>query len=147
MKEKNMNYEDKKIVAILATNVEVSTVLNVIGHLAVAIGKYSGIEIMGSPILKDKSGVKHLGIGKFPFIATKVKMGKLKTAIEKAKQNPHLLGADYPKEMLETRTDDELTEAILKKEESELEYLGAIIYGPTEEVNEITGKFQLWKIE
>ena len=78
---------NKKIVAILATNVEVSTALNVIGHLAVAIGKYSGIEIMGSPILKDKSGVKHLGIGKFPFIATKVKMGKLKTAIEKAKQN------------------------------------------------------------
>lgn len=136
-----MNYEDKKIVGIIATNVDAATALNVIGHLAVAIGKYSESEIMGRPILKDKTGVEHLGISRFPLIVTKVKSGKLRTAIEKAKQNPHLLVADYPKEMLETRTDDELAESLLKKEESNLEYLGAIIYGPTEEVNEITGKW------
>ncbi len=58
-----MNYEDKKIVGIIATNVDAATALNVIGHLSVA---------------------------------------------------------DYPKDMLETRTD---------------------------EVNEITGKFQLWRVE
>lgn len=103
--------------------------------------------MMGRPILKDKTGVEHLGISRFPLIVTKVKSGKLRTAIEKAKNSPHLLVADYPKEMLETRTDDELAESLLKKEESDLEYLGAIIYGPTEEVNEITGKFQLWKME
>lgn len=36
-----MNYEDKKIVAILATNVDPKTAMNVIGHLAISIGKYS----------------------------------------------------------------------------------------------------------
>lgn len=100
-----MNYNDKKIVGILATNVEAPVALNVIGHLAIAIGKYS------------------------------------------AKSNPNLLVADYPKEMLETRTDDELVSAVEAKENEKLEYLGAIIYGNTEEVDEITGKFQLWRMD
>ena len=142
-----MNYEDKKIVGIIATNVDASIALNVIGHLAIAIGKYSDSEIMGKPIITDKSNINHLGISQFQFIVTKVKAGKLRTAIDKAKANPNLLVADYPKDMLDTRTDDELVASISNKENEQLEYLGAIIYGNTDDVNEITGKFQLWKID
>ena len=142
-----MNYEDKKIVGIIASNVELSVALNVIGHLSVSIGKYSDNEIMGQPTITDKSGVSHLGISKFPFIITKVKPGKLKTTIDTAKSNPNLLVADYPKDMLETRTDDELVASINGKENDKLEYLGAIIYGDTKDVNEITGKFQLWRLD
>lgn len=142
-----MNYEDKKIVGIIATNVDAPVALNVIGHLSIAIGKYSEKDIMGKPIIIDKSGINHMGISKFPFIITKVKPGKLRTAIEKAKNNPNLLVADYPKDMLETRTDEELVTQISAKETDKLEYLGAIIYGNTKDVNEITGKFQLWKID
>ena len=142
-----MNYEDKKIVGVIATNVDASVALNVIGHLAIAIGKYSDNEIMGKPIITDKSNINHSGISQFPFIVTKVKAGKLRTAIDKAKANPNLLVADYPKDMLDTRTDDELVASISNKENEQLEYLGAIIYGNTDDVNEITGKFQLWKID
>lgn len=142
-----MNYEDKKIVGIIATNVDAPTALNVIGHLAVSIGKYSDNEIMGKSLITDKSNVNHLGISKFPFIITKVKTGKLRNAIDKAKENPNLLVADYPRDMLETRTDEELVESITSKNNDELEYLGAIIYGNTNDVNEITGKFQLWKMD
>ena len=142
-----MNYEDKKIVAIISTSVEPSIALNVIGHLAISIGKYSDNEIMGQKIITDKSGIDHLGISKFGFIVTKVKPGKLRIAIDKAKSNPNLLVADYPKDMLDTRTDEELVESISNKENEKLEYMGAIIYGDTKDVNEITGKFQLWKID
>lgn len=142
-----MNYEDKKIVGIIASNVEPSVALNVIGHLAVSIGKYSDSEIMGKPVITDKSGIDHLGISKFPFIITKVKAGKLKQTIDLAKENPNLLVADYPKDMLDTRTDEELVESINGKENDKLEYLGAIIYGDTKDVNEITGKFSLWRLD
>lgn len=142
-----MNYEDKKIVGIIASNVEPSVALNVIGHLAISIGKYSNDEIMGKSVITDKSGIEHLGISQFPFIITKVKAGKLKSAIELAKQNPNLLVADYPRDMLDTRTDDELVSSIGSKDNDKLEYLGAIIYGNTEDVNEITGKYQLWRLE
>ena len=142
-----MNYEDKKIVGIIASNVEPAVALNVIGHLAISIGKYSNEEIMGKPIISDKSGIEHLGISQFPFIITKVKAGKLKNAIDLAKQNPNLLVADYPRDMLDTRTDDELVSAISSKDNDKLEYLGAIIYGNTEDVNSITGKYQLWRLD
>ena len=142
-----MNYEEKKIVGIVASNVEPEVALNVIGHLAISIGKYSNEQIMGKPIIKDKTGIEHLGISQFPFIITKVKSGKLKNAIELAKQNPNLLVADYPRDMLDTRTDDELVSSIGSKDNNKLEYLGAIIYGNTEDVNEITGKYQLWRLE
>lgn len=142
-----MNYEDKKIVGIIATNVDPAVALNVIGHLAISIGKYSNNEIMGKAVITDRSGVDHLGISQFPFIITKVKASKLKNAIDKAKENPNLLVADYPKDMLETRTDDELVSSIASKENNELEYMGAVIYGNTADVNEITGKFQLWKLD
>ena len=49
--------------------------------------------------------------------------------------------------MLETRTDEELITSISNKENEKLEYLGAILYGDTKEINEITGKFQLWRID
>lgn len=142
-----MNYEDKKIVGIIASNVEPAVALNIIGHLAISIGKYSNKEIMGKPVIVDKSGIEHLGISQFPFIITKVKAGKLKNAIELAKQNPNLLVADYPRDMLDTRTDDELVSSIGLKDNDKLEYLGAIIYGNSKDVNEITGKYQLWRLE
>ncbi len=142
-----MNYEDKKIVGIIATNVEPAIALNVIGHLAISISKYSEKEIMGRPVITDKSGISHLGISQFPFIITKVKPSKLKSAIDKAKENPNLLIADYPRDMLETRTDDDLANSVKSKENNQLEYLGAIIYGNSEDVNEITGKFQLWRLD
>ena len=49
--------------------------------------------------------------------------------------------------MLETRTDEELVESIKSKENDKLEYLGAVIYGDTKDVDEITGKFKLWRID
>lgn len=64
-----------------------------------------------------------------------------------AKQNPNLLVADYPNDMLYTRTDDELAYSISSKENDKLEYLGAIIYGNTKDVDEITGKYQLWRLD
>lgn len=142
-----MNYEDKKIVGIIASNVEPAVALNVIGHLAISIGKYSDKEIMGKPVIFDKSGIQHLGISQFPFIITKVKSGKIKNAINLAKQNPNLLVADYPNDMLYTRTDSELVDSISQKENDKLEYLGAIIYGDTKDVDEITGKYQLWRLD
>lgn len=102
---------------------------------------------MGQSTIVDQSGVDHLGIIKFPFIITKVKAGKLRTAIDMAKSNLDLLVADYSKDMLDTRTDSELVASINAKENDKLEYLGAVIYGNTKDVDEITGKFQLWRMD
>ena len=99
---------------------------------------------MGQAVIEDKSLGKHLGISRFPFILTKVKASKLKNVVERAKQNPNLLVVDYTRNMLETRTDDELVKSISSKDSESLEYLGVVIYGNAKNVDEITGKFQLY---
>ena len=45
----NYNYRQKKIVAVLASNLEIGVAFNVIGHLAISIGAYADKEIMGRP--------------------------------------------------------------------------------------------------
>ena len=141
------NYKEKKIVGVIASNVEPSIALNIIGHLGVSIGAYADKDIMGQADIKDKSGISHVGISKYPFIITKVKQGKVRQTIELAKQNPNILVVDYPKEMLTTGHDDELVKEIGEKEEKDIEYLGAVLYGDSDAINEITGKFQLWRMD
>ncbi len=138
-------YPEKKIVAVLASNLEAGVALNVIGHLAVSIGAYADADIMGRKVLVDNSGVEHVGISKYPFIITKVKPGRLKRLVEDARKEDGLLLVDYPKQMLTTGHDDELAEEIAKIDGENIEYLGAVIYGAAGVVSELTGKFTLWK--
>ena len=145
MNNNSYNYKEKKIVTILSSNLEIGIAMNVVGHLAISIGAYAEKDIMGRSTLIDASGIVHLGISKYPFIITKVKPNRLRQAIEEARLNKNILVADYPKQMLETGHDDELNEAIEQAQENSMEYLGAIMYGTTEEINKITGRFSLWK--
>ncbi len=142
-----MKYEERKIVGVVASNVDPVVALNVIGHLALAVGQHAGSEILGRPKLIDKSGGEHLGISRFPVIITKVKPSKLKSVIEQAKQSSQILVADYPQEMPDTRTDDELVAALAECGHEQMVYLGAILYGDTTEIDKLTGKFQLWRID
>ena len=144
MESNGYDYKEKKIVAVLASNLETGVAMNVLGHLALSIGAYADKSIMGRRILTDAYGTNHLGIAKYPFIVTKVKPGRLRKAIEEARAEGNLLISDYPKQMLETGHDDELEIALKVVQESNIEYLGAIFYGLTENINKITGKFSLW---
>jgi len=138
------DYREKKIVAVLNSQLEPGIALNVLGHLAISLGA-NAQNIMGRQYLLDASEVKHLGIAKYPLIITRVKESTLNKAITLARQNLDILVADYPQQMLDTGHDDELAQSLLLVPESEIRYLGALFFGPTEVVNTITGKFSLWK--
>lgn len=138
-------YSDKKIVAVLSSNIDMGVAANVIGHLAVSIGAYAEKSIMGRPVLIDKSDTEHVGISKYPFIITKVKPGRLKKFINEAREKKDLLLVDYPEQMLSTAHDDELADEMSKVETSDIQYMGAIIYGDSVTVSELTGKFTLYK--
>jgi hypothetical protein len=141
----NYDYSERKIVAVLSSNLEIGVALNVIGHMAISIGAYSDPNIMGRRNLTDKSGINHAGISKYPFIITKVKQGRLKRLVDDARQVKELLLIDYPKQMLHTGHDDELAEEISKVDNDIIEYLGAAIYGNATLVTSLTGSFTLWK--
>ena len=138
------DYQGKKIVAVVKADLELGAAMNVVAHLALSIG-HNASNHMGRPILKDASGIDHLGISKYPFIITKAKGTKIRTAIEAARADGRILLADYPQQMLETGHDDELAQRLLEVPENKLQYLGAIFFGDTEILNPITGKFSLYK--
>jgi hypothetical protein len=139
------DYRSKKVVAVIASHVEPKYALNVVGHLAIAIGAYADRDLMGRSILADGSGQLHLGISKYPIIITKVKAGTLKAAVHQAKQDARILVADFPKQMLSTEHDDELAASLAMTKAEDIEYLGAILFGPSEAVDGITRKFSLWQ--
>lgn len=139
------NYQEKKVVLVLFEKVETGVALNICGHLSIALGALIEKGILGRLEHIDASGVKHNGISKYPVIITKTKSGKLRSAINEARKNPAITMIDYPQEMLVTGHDNELNSAISGKEEDQFEYLGAIFYGESSEIANITGKFSLWK--
>lgn len=138
------NYREKKIVIVLNARLEMGVALNVAAHLSTALG-FHATDHMGRSILTDASGNEHLGISKYPIIITKVKAGKLKSSLIEAKKINELLVVDYPSVMYTTGHDDELAQEIQKQTEEEMEYFGYILFGKSDTVDSISGKFSLWK--
>jgi hypothetical protein len=138
-------YRERKTVTVLCEKLEVATAFNVLGHLAQAIGAHADSELMGRLYLKDRSGTQHLGIGRYGFIILKANASKIREAIVKGRAVPNLLMVDFPRQMLDTRHDDELNNWLLEAEESSLEYLGVAFHGKTEDIDAICRKFSLWR--
>lgn len=138
------DYRAKKVVAVLSSDLEPGVALNVIGHLAIAIGA-KGKDLMGRPQLIDASGASHLGVSRYPFIITKLKSNKIKNLVQQVRGQNNILMADYPEQVLTTAHDDELADAIALAREEDIKYLGIILYGDAESVNNLTGKFALWR--
>ena len=138
------DYRENKLVAVLAANLEPGIALNVLGHLAISMGAHADRQLMGRAEYVDASGVSHRGISKYPVIITKVKPGRLRRLIQDAREDASIFLCDYPEQMLHTGHDDELAAAIGSAREDSINYLGALLYGSTAKINQLTGNFSLW---
>lgn len=139
------DYRAKKIVIVLAANLNSGIALNVVGHMALALGAQGESELLGRSRLLDASGVEHAGISRYPLIITKTSAGKLKRLIEQARQQNDLRMVDFPEQMLTTGHDDELAASLASVKQEELTYLGVLLYGDAAILNNLTGKFSLWQ--
>jgi len=138
------NYKEKKFVIVLSSNLEVGVAFNVVSHLSISAGNYA-VNHMGREQLIDASGKYHMGISKYPVIITKIKPSKIKPYLEMAKENKELLVIDYPSNMYYTGHDDELADSIANTADDKMEYYGFMLFGKSEDVDAISGKFTLWK--
>lgn len=118
--------------------------MNVVGHMAISLGANKDENLMGREILTDASGIDHKGIARYGLVIKKGNPASIREALRASKENKSIMSLDYPKEMLDTSHDDELFDQISKKPEGELEYLGAIFYGPTADITPLTKAFPLW---
>jgi len=137
-------YKDRKIVCVVSEDLETWQAMNVIGHLSIGLGANKDGDLMGRDSLVDASGINHKGIARYGFIIKKGNQASIAEALRASRENKNILTLDFPREMLDTSHDDELSDWISKKKETEFEYLGAIFYGPSGDVNLITKNFPLW---
>jgi hypothetical protein len=138
------DYKSKKIVAVISESLEPWQSMNVLGHMAVALGANKDSELMGRQVLSDQSCVPHAGIARFGFIIKKGGAVDIASLIGEARKEPGLIIVDFPREMLDTRHDDELAESMSKKQESDFDYLGVLLYGSADLINSLTKNFKLW---
>lgn len=138
------DYKSHKIVAIISDNLESWQAMNVLGHMAISLGANKDEMLMGRDVLLDKDGVAHKGIARFGFIIKKGTAQQIADTIAKARNTANMTVVDFPREMLDTRHDDELTVTLATKHNSNLEYLGVLLYGATSEVDVLTKGFKLF---
>lgn len=136
------NYKSKKIVAVISNNLENWQSMNVLGHMSIALGANKDDELMGREVLIDQGGNSHVGIARFGFIIKKGTSENIFSLVNQARKMDGLKVVDFPREMLDTRHDDELAESMAGK--SDFEYLGVVLYGDTESVDNLTKPFQLF---
>ena len=137
-------YKDRKIVCVVSEALELWQAMNVVGHMSISLGAHKDEFLMGRDQLCDASGIKHPGIARYGLIIKKGNPNTIRAALEMARSMRGVSHVEFPREMLDTSHDDELSDSISKKEESGLEYLGALFYGATTDINVITKKFPLW---
>lgn len=137
-------YKDRKIVCVVSDTLETWQAMNVVGHLAISLGVNKDEYLMGREVLTDASGTDHKGIARYGFIIKKGNPASIREVLKVSRENMNIIVLDFPKEMLDTSHDDELSDWISKKQDGDFEYLGAIFYGPSSEINSLTKIFPLW---
>lgn len=130
---------------MLSNRIEPVTGLNVAAHLSLAIGARAPSELMGRTHLLDATGISHAGISRYAVVILMSSTQKVRRAVEDARNVTELTVADFPSEMLMTSHDDELASALESQPEPALEYLGVGAFGPSDMINDIFGRFSLWR--
>ena len=138
------DYREKKTVIAVASELAIGTAANVIGHLALSVGNRIDPQDMGCSPIVDATGIRHMGISKYPVIVVTVKTSRLKKLIAEARTVPTLFIADFPEQMLDTAHDDELVKSLGEISEVDIRYVGIALHGSTAELQNLTGKFTLW---
>jgi hypothetical protein len=134
-----------KFVAVLNKKIPVPNLMNALGLMAAGISaSYPNIPEMRFDSYIDHDGGNHKSISDNPFIILSAdNSNKIRTLrhslIEK---NIHFV--DFTSTMT-VGTYLEQQQRTKETPEANLEYYGICLFGPIEQINELTRKFSLWK--
>jgi hypothetical protein len=135
-----------KFVLVLNKKVESGQILNVAGHMTAALVAKASEELKQTMLFmeyRDKDEIGHLVSGLSMVILRADNSNKIRAAREKAKEaNVHYV--DFIATMTENDYQDQM-QRTAQIPEVDLEYWGLALFGKAEELNEITGKFSLYK--
>ncbi|HLD24802.1 MAG TPA: lysine--tRNA ligase [Patescibacteria group bacterium] len=143
-KTADVPYRERKIVAIVNSELNKGQATNAIGHMAVSAGRYLDDSWIGESMLKDADGIAHKGISKHPFIILSASTKQVRELVTRAK-HMGLFCVDYPQEMFDTGTDEDLVKAMSKVKEKDMIYHAVVLAGKTHDIDVLTKGLQLYK--
>ncbi|MCL4364222.1 DUF2000 domain-containing protein [Patescibacteria group bacterium] len=134
-----------KFVAVLNKKIPVPNLMNALGHMAAGLAaSYPDIPAMRFDSYVDRDGGNHKSISDNAFIILEAdNSNKLRTLrISLMEKGIHFV--DFTSTMT-VGTYFEQQQKTRETSETELEYYGVCLFGPIDQVNELTRKFSLWR--
>jgi hypothetical protein len=134
---------ENKLVAVINKSCESGVGMNVLAHMSFGLGQ---IVEQNKALLCDyidKDGVSHPAISSMPFIVLSANSNKIRNAIQGAKEQ-NILCVNFTDTMTGGTYLEQL-ENTKNRAEEDLQYYGAVFFGPWDAVTELTKKFSLWR--
>lgn len=134
-----------RFIAVLNKKIEVGKLFNALGHMTAGLaGGFGQAETMHFLQYKDKDGGVHPHISHFPFIILQADNSNQIRKIRRQALEKNVLFTDFTSTMTVGTSVEQVVRTAATPEE-ELEYFGICLFGKTEELKEITGKFSLFR--
>lgn len=138
-----MNTFENKLVALVNKEIDIGVAMNGIAHMAIGLGAQLNNELLKLNDYQDKDGNVYPNISQMPFMILRGKSSEIRKAVGLAREGKMqfsvfthtMTGGTYQEQLAHT----------LSTPEEKLIYYGAILFGPWDEVSQITKRFSLYK--
>lgn len=149
----------RKLTAVVRTDLSTAEVVNVVGHMSIALGlhlAHLGFGIgghqpfIGDEFVTDGCGSRHRRCARYPLIVVQSRAAKLQRLVDEATalatENSDLVVMAFPRAMLDTAHDDDLERALAAVAQPDvIDYVGVMFAGPTAIVRDVlTPRHALW---
>lgn len=134
---------ENKLVAVINKSCDPGVAMNALAHMSFGLGEIVDRDKALLCDYIDKDGTSHPAISSMPFIVLSGNSNKIRAAIQGAKEK-NILCVDFTNTMTGGTYLEQLENTKNTKEE-DLQYYGAVFFGPWNSVTELTKKFSLWR--
>ncbi len=134
-----------KFVAVLNKKIPVPNLMNALGHMAAGLSaSYQNIPDMRFDSYVDQDGGIHKSISDNPFIILAADNSNKIRTLRNSLIEREIHFVDFTSTMT-VGTYFEQQQRTKETPEAALEYYGICLFGPIEQINELTRKFSLWR--
>ncbi|KKT88305.1 MAG: hypothetical protein UW88_C0012G0026 [Candidatus Collierbacteria bacterium GW2011_GWD2_45_10] len=135
----------KRFVAVLNKKMEIGKLMNALGHTTAGLSReIESLEEMCFINYEDKDGGVHPSQSHYPFIVLSADNSNQIRKVRNEAIARKIPFMDFTSTM-SIGTSQEQVDTTASTLESELDYWGICLFGKTEELKEITGKFSLFR--
>ena len=134
---------NQKIAIVVREDIPSWQVMNTVAHVSGYLG--NKIEtFLSDENFVTQDNLDHPRNSQYAIIILKNSQKGLRRFMQRVRESG-LLYHGFIREMLETTDDAEIQSLLHNKKDMDIEYLGVGIFGPIEQINELTQGMSLWK--